>query len=301
MTPEQKAKLDALLNADRNAAKGGGNRQRAYDIPDGQNRFRLLPGWRENDPTFFHPFGQHFVPSLNASPDGKDIAAVHVCSWRTFMEGGKRVPCPTCSMVYAADKLDLPEVVKAKLRRARSTQRYLVNALHRNGAEPNKPVMMSLPKTLWEQIFGDSDGNAGLIGMYGYPIDLAEGYDIIITKSGTGLTTKYRADFAPNSQPVPASVLKELVNIDEFVKSNVGSDDVVNRGLSAIRDMAALPAPPTRNNVVNMPHNAQPVVTQARLIQSAPIDQSAIVSAIDTMPASDLNSLLADLEATAVL
>src|SRR5690606_22511219 len=84
-------------------------------------------------------------------------------------------------------------------------------ALHRDGSEPGQPKILEIgPK-----LFGDF---LGIIQEWGAEtLDLDGGRDVIIERTGKGLSTKYSIQIAAKSEPVPAAVMKQVKNLDEYV------------------------------------------------------------------------------------
>jgi hypothetical protein len=60
------------------SARSGNNK--ILKPPAGKSRWRVLPGWRANDPNqFWHEFGAHWVKDAQ-----KQVVGVYVCERETF-------------------------------------------------------------------------------------------------------------------------------------------------------------------------------------------------------------------------
>jgi hypothetical protein len=110
---------------------------------------------------------------------------------------------------------------KERLKEMQASQTILVNALRLDGADASrtKPVLLALgPRlfgdimTISEQNPDEEDENFDII------TDVTRGVDIIITREGTGLSTKYTVNAAlTGSKPVDQQALANLTNLDEYV------------------------------------------------------------------------------------
>lgn len=179
------------------------SRQNTLKPQPGTHTYRVMPSWRGGDEKqFWHDFAMHFIKTPESA--GKP-AAVYVCSDKTF---GK--PCEVCEAAKKLMAVSTNDDQTKQLKEALSAQRYLLNVLHLTGTEPNKVQIMEVGQGVFESI-------CGLIGEYGDITDLNEGTDLKITRTGSGLDTKYTVMPAAKSKPVPASMIANLPNLDEFV------------------------------------------------------------------------------------
>ena len=197
----------------------------------GKNRVRILPGWNPAArDVFYHDFGMHYVKDK----DNK-LAAVYVCTDKTY---GKE--CPVCSAVYEGIRLakDSGNTTMEKLLgQARATARVLVNALIREGEEPNKPVVLELPAGVFDAMvdqmmtFADDDVDV---------LSVTEGHDFIVTKSGAGLDTEYSVALAPKPTAV---TFDESQVIDLAAYCSQESEQGLLKAVHATTAVTGLPAP----------------------------------------------------------
>lgn len=179
------------------------SRQNTLKPAPGKHTYRILPSWRGgDDKQFWHDFGMHFIKTRES---GTKPAAVYVCSEKTF---GK--PCEVCSSVEKLMAVSTDDDMTQMLKEAKSAQRYLMNVIHLTGPEPTKSQIMECGNGVFEAV-------CNLIEEYGDITDPTEGIDIIITRTGAGLETKYTVMPAAKSQPANTKALGEMANLDDFV------------------------------------------------------------------------------------
>lgn len=179
------------------------SRQNTLKPQPGKHIYRILPSWRGGDEKqFWHDFSMHFIktPDSNGKP-----AAVYICTEKTFNK-----PCEVCDSIKKLMAVSTDDDMTKQLKEAQSAQRYLMNATHVSGPEPEKAQVLEVGHGVFEAI-------CNLIGEYGDITDVSTGIDIIITRTGAGLDTKYTVMPAAKSQPVSKKALAELTNLDEFV------------------------------------------------------------------------------------
>lgn len=179
-------------------------RQSTLKPQPGKHTYRILPSWRgSDDKQFWHDYAMHYVKTgenADAKPD-----AVYICIEKTY---GK--PCEICDAIKKSIAVSTSDSMTKRLKDAHAAQRYLMNVLHITGGEPTKPQVLEVGTGAFEAI-------CNLIGEYGDITDLQEGIDVIITRTGAGLDTKYTVMPAAKSNPVPVSIMSSLTNLDEFV------------------------------------------------------------------------------------
>lgn len=195
--------LDDLLNAAKKKANSG-NRRTAKPKP-GKSIWRILPGWEKDNPAFFHAFGQHFIKG----PDGV-LKVVIGCPDKTFDE-----PCEICEMIKEAAQAAPDDKSREKILQSRSSQRWLFNALEVDGDNPDEVVILEVGNGLFNDIIANIQEDDSII-------DPSEGRDIVITREGSGLNTRYSLAVraASKSVTVKKSSLMELKNLEEFVKDD---------------------------------------------------------------------------------
>lgn len=219
-----KSLMDIIASKKKELDAKNNRKEKTAKMKEGRNQIRILPGWREGDDTFFHDYGQHFVKGL----DGQ-IKAVFTCADKTY---GK--PCAVCDgLARAAATCDDDLVIK-KLDEAKAGTRVLVNALIIGSDAPNKPVILELPGGLFGQV-------VDLMMEWGNILDPNEGRDIVVNRSGTGLNTEYTCQPAAKQTAIPASVLKSLNNLDDYVREE--SEESMKRALGAINAVAGILPP----------------------------------------------------------
>lgn len=221
------ALLELLKAKKADLAAQSGNRKKTIKPAEGTSRWRVLPSWRGEGQQFWHDFGQHFVKK-----DDGTIAAIYMCTDKTY---GR--PCTICSAIEAGIKGASDDHTMEMLKEAKSGSRILLNVVHQDKT-PNQVDIGELPPSVFEQIVGIAQEweEAGES-----VFDLAKGKDFLITRTGTGLKTKYTVQVAAKANPLPAGVMSMLHNLDEYVQQE--SEAQAARALTAVRSVAGLPAP----------------------------------------------------------
>lgn len=188
----------------------------------GANRIVLLPGWRkEEQHVWFHEFGQHFLKNAAG-----EIKAVYPCAEATY---GK--PCAVCDGLAQAMRSTKDDELIKMLGEAKAGRDIMINALDLGGENPNTPV----PYAIKRGVFSDL---VTLIEEWGVQVFQKE---LVLTREGKGLNTKYSIQISPKDAVVPAAVLGALVDLDDYVKQE--SEEQQTRALSVIGQLVGLPAP----------------------------------------------------------
>jgi hypothetical protein len=211
------------------SAKRG--RERPEKLPMGQSRWRILPHWAGSETELpSQDFGQHYIKDFTG-----EVIAVYICTAKTF---GKE--CPICeSIAQALQSVEDPNA-RAVIEQAKSSQTYLLNAVQKTEAGYAKePVLLQVPTTVFDQIMNVAASYASSDGVNIF--DMNEGHDVVISKTGTGLSTRYQV--LPGSKPsaVPAELLKKARNLREYVEQE--HDEGKNRALTALRSVAGSKTP----------------------------------------------------------
>lgn len=197
---------------------------RTVKPPDGSSRWRILGSWRGEGQQFWHDFGQHFVKDAA----GK-LGAIYMCAEKTF---GK--PCAVCEAISQGIKGATDDATMEVLKEAKSGARVLVNALHLDGPEPNKVQILELPPTVFEQLVAIcaewEEAGQTILG--------AGGKDVIISRSGKGLGTKYTTQVAAKAVAVPSDVDSKLNDLDAYVQQE--SSEAQARALNSVRAISGL-------------------------------------------------------------
>lgn len=221
------ALLELLKAKKADLAAQSGNRKKTIKPADGTGRYRILPSWRGAGQQFWHDFGQHFVKKEDGS-----LAAVYMCTDKTY---GR--PCSICSAIEGGIKSASDDHTMEMLKEAKSSGRILLNAIHQDKT-PNQVDILELPPTVFAQIVAIAEEweEAGES-----VFDTAKGKDFLITRTGTGLKTKYTVQVAAKAAALPAGVESMLHDLDAYVQQE--SEAAANRALIAVRTVAGLPAP----------------------------------------------------------
>lgn len=283
---ESKKLMDLVKGKRSELAAKANRKEKTAKMKDGKNRVRVLPGWRKDDETFWHDYGQHFVKGL----DGQ-IKAVFTCADKTY---GK--PCPVCEGIERSIQSSTDDAVIKKLNEAKARGRVLVNALLPDSDEPNKPVILELPVGVFQQILD-------LMDEWGNVLDVAEGRDIIINRSGSGINVEYTVQPAAKQTAVPAAVLKNLNDLDVYVREE--GEESMRRALLAVNVVSGLlPATAAGGEAVaarpvaDKPSPAYAARDAEMLEDELPDDAPAASAAIGEVAVGDdeLDGLLAGLE-----
>lgn len=196
-------------------------------LQDGKSRIRVLPGWRgEEDPTYYHDFGVHWIKA----PGESKPQAVYVCVDKTY---GRH--CDICSAIGEGIRNSSDDTVINALKDSNAAGRVLVNALIKSGTDPETPVVLELPATVASQIedtlitYLDDDVNV---------LDLATGHDFIVERTGKGIGTRYSVNVAPKASAVSEAVMKTLTNLDQYVAQE--QEAKLSKALTAIGSAAGI-------------------------------------------------------------
>jgi len=285
-------------------------RQRDFAIvpPPGNSRWRIMPSFDGDlDKLPVADFGQHFIKD----PTTKETLAVVACSAKTY---GKQ--CDVCDQILTvkAQMIAAGRDAEAEvIGEAKSAQKHIVNAAPwtKNidgtpGGTLGEVKQLALPMTAFEQFVLIVESFLGEgINVF----DLATGFDIIITRSGTGRNTKYTVQAAPTSSVANPDLLTQAVDLDAFV--NQITEEKRAKAMAALGGpkrptlvapeptlpaAVAAPSPTAAAPVAAAPVAAAPVA--AAPVAAAPVaDVGAATPAADSLEDVDLENLdLADLE-----
>lgn len=225
---------------------------------EGTSRFRILPGWDEKNPAFYHDFGQHFIKDRNG-----EIKAVYMCVDKTY---GK--PCPICNELTKAINNTSDDAMVELLRGAKASGRVLMNALHISGKDPSEPVILEVAPSVFESIIN-------IIQEWGPEVlDLSAGKDIIIERSGKGKLTKYAVQVASKSAKVDPSVMKRIVNLDEYVAQE--SEENAKRALNNLSEITGFLPAPSRASLPSHAATLRDISIDAEVIEETDADDEAL-------------------------
>lgn len=161
-----------------------------WNPPDGESRIRAMPPASEDLDDFWKRTATHF----NVGPDERSVPCP--------VESGIRDSCFLDRLVKRLGRGDEDEQVEAESMGARP--RFLISIV--DYADPEAGVQVwPCPVTVFRQLkkFRLNEDE------YGDMTDLADGYDIIIERTGSGINTKYDATPARKNSVFPT---KELLN-----------------------------------------------------------------------------------------
>lgn len=144
-----------------------------YKLPEGQTDIRILPPINNSDP-FFYATGYHY---LNGT-------SIYCRRWNE-----EDPTCPVCahaSKLWNKFKETGEERIKKEATSLFAKQLYIYNAIVRDDEEGDKVVVLQTGKGVKDNITDlVLDPNIGDIS------HVLKGRDISITRSGSGITTKY--------------------------------------------------------------------------------------------------------------
>lgn len=175
----------------------------------GKTRYRLLPSWRGGeDQEFYHGFGQHFIKDKD-----EKLKAVYVCIEKTFSR-----PCPLCEAISDGISLASSDIDKGILKQSMASQRILLNALVVD-VDRDTPVILEISSGTIDKILSIMEDNLDPDDESFNPLtDLDKGFDIVIERQGTGLSTKYDVNACiKGNKPVPKSVMEKIHDLDKVV------------------------------------------------------------------------------------
>ena len=275
--------LTALLRAKQQELKNKTGREKTVAPPGGASRWRILPHWGDDPNSLFsHDFGQHFVKDFT----GK-VTSVYICTLRTFNK-----PCDICETMAKSIAGMSDENAKTLVGEARAQQRYLMNAVRKNdkGVYEQDVQILSLPSVCFEALvtvaaqYADSDS----IDIF----DPASGYDVIISREGTGpKNTKYQVMVAPKPSAIAPEYLKKRRNLDEYC-----AQEYEQGKLSAINALKSVSGTATPSLAVLPPaaSTPTPVTGTASVKMTAPV--SSMPTASEVASALEVNLDDVDLE-----
>ena len=209
-----KMDLSALLATVTNKAaalSAASGKNNAVKPPSGKSRWRILPGWRPEDQnTFFHDFAQHWIKDAAGT-----VLGVFTCEHKTF---GRE--CEACDTVNEAIRGTKDDLLLKKLKDMQGRGGILVNALRRDGdaKSDTQPVLLTLTGGVFEDYL-KALTEAGGSGVN--LLDLEEGRDIVIERTGSGMTdTKYSLTVAAVSTKISEDVMANVTNIDIWIEAD---------------------------------------------------------------------------------
>jgi len=202
---------------DKGKKQSQGLKQRTAKPRPGRTVWRILPGWDAAEPfRFFHAYGQHFIKDM----DGK-IKVVLGCPDKTHEE-----PCEVCEAISDAARAAPDDKTREKIMDSKSTQRFLFNAIDIDN-DPKKVVILEVGQGLFRDILANIEEDNELI-------DADKGRDMIITREGSGLNTRYSLAVRSKDKSITVnkSMLMEMNDLTEYVAEDF--EAMKKKALSAI-------------------------------------------------------------------
>ncbi len=181
-TPEAAAAEEAQAQAE------GGSSVSYVKLKVGRNVLRVLPPMI-GSASPFHRVYQHYIK------DAADKLIVFECPNRGKPADDKR-PCPACDEAERLDSTGNP-LDKERARGMWASRRVYANVIDRADADKGVQVLV-MGKTIYEGLLAlGRDPEAG--GDFTCP---EEGFDVIITRTGTGMDTRYKVTASRSNSPL---------------------------------------------------------------------------------------------------
>ena len=278
--------LSEILRQKRNAMSRG---KKTIKPNPGRNRYRILPSWTgDASQAFWHDFGQHFVKDT-----ANELKAVYMCVDKTY---GR--PCSICDQIQRGIMASADDATTKALEGAKSAQRILLNVLELEGDQPDVPQVLEIGPGVFAPILA-------LFDEWGEDmIDLEKGQDIVISREGTGLSTRYTVQVASKSKPVNPAVMKKINNLDEFVAQE--SEEVARRALGAVSQVAgilpsastvaALGRPSDKPSAAPAGGDWSSGSREVEVLAAGDADLRALEVGKPSAASSDIDALMAELE-----
>lgn len=190
----------------------------AYKFKGGVTTVRILPSWRKDgDKQFYHEFGQAFIKNMD-----KETLAVIGDRKMTFGEDD-----PIRNLINRAMGDAATDAQREHFKDMLASPRVLVNALVLDDreADPNVAQLVDFSETQFDTILEQVE----LAGITEEFLDLENGFNLKVSKSGTGFNTKYSFAFDRKPSVVNPAVLDTLIDIDAYVRSKfIDTDRAIN-------------------------------------------------------------------------
>lgn len=221
-SPEAAAAEDKAQRSD----SGGGVEY--VKLKEGRNVLRLLPPTVGSDSPF-HRVWQHYINT----DDGKLV--VFECPWRG-KHGSERERCPACEEAERLDRSTNP-LDKERARRLWPSRRVYANAIDRADPDAGTKVLV-VGKMIYEGLLNIArDPDAG--GDFTHP---ETGFDVIVSRTGTGMDTRYKVTAARSNSPLS----EDDAEADEWLDTMHTLKDSV-RGLTFDEIKAVATGEPVEN------------------------------------------------------
>lgn len=161
---------DALTQFREQANRGSNTYVR---IGDGKTKIRFFVSPNEPNSVPFHEVHMHWYPTA----DGNKRTLL--CTQRT--QGIHQRPCPICALVnklYKSQNAEMVDLAK-NIKPARSFMQYGFVATDKDGEWKGSPDIISIPKTLMQQIIDSVSMSDEYINLW----DIDEGYPITVNRA----------------------------------------------------------------------------------------------------------------------
>jgi len=233
--PTNLDKIRALR--DKAAEEAARRSAKFYEFKKDRNILRVLPPWEGADEPF-RVFGKHW----NLGPEGKTMV---FCPRICFDK-----PCPICDNIDRTYKSKPDDATKEWLKSISASQRYFFNVIDMNDIDAGIQIA-EFPKTVYVELLNIMvDGEVG----YGDITGLEDGRDILIDKTGKGLSTRYAVRAKHGASPVPFHIEpSDIPNLDMMVRNESyenlkliweGKEPLPSEGRAALPPPAATPRIP---------------------------------------------------------
>jgi hypothetical protein len=195
----------------------------AYKFKGGVTTIRILPGWRKDgDAMFSHPFGQAFIKNMD-----KETLAVIGDRKLTYGEDD-----PIRGLIQRAMGEAATDAQREHFKEMLAKPRELVNAIILDDREvnPNEAQVVDFSETQFDQILEQVE----LAGIAEEFLDLDNGFNLKVSKTGTGFNTKYSFTFERKASKVDPAIMDTVIDLDAYVRSKFTDTD---RAINALKSI----------------------------------------------------------------
>lgn len=209
----RKSLLD-IIKSHRAEIASRSSRDNVVRFKDGANYIRIFPNTIDpSNPDFCQSFGMHYAKTKAA--DGSDANIAYVCTQNTFGE-----ECPICSaLIEAKARFKGDKAMEDTIDALRSTPRYLVNGIltsTENWGEDTKTQVIEIPQTVFDEICARIEED--MSEEMGQPLDVDEGYSFLVTRTGSGRSTKYSVSAKRKTKrKLDEKYINQAVNLQQYV------------------------------------------------------------------------------------
>lgn len=223
--------LSKLVSTAKNKYSGGGGD--TAKPKEGRNTYRIVFKLFNGDERFWRDLGVHWI---KASKEGKPVAVVGDCD--TVYSQPSVINTAIDMAITSAMDEDSKELYAG----FKSRKTVLINVVNRG--EGDKEEVLELTTTTFGKILDivqlyEAEGQDVL--------DNNAGYDIVITKSGRDLNTKYDVAIAPLTpgklyKPITQAQLDNAKNLDDFIAQKFFRGEE-QKALNAIAQISGIRVP----------------------------------------------------------